>query len=255
MSPSLFLTSFALTLALASLAGARRSPIPAAPIWVAVLVVVLAVAGLLGPEPLRWAAVGLALTGLFLPALVLARIRQLAGRGRYGEAARLLRRLLRVRRSPVLDGWAQVWEATEALVNGDTVPAEALVDRWRDDPDAHIHREWLIGILWRWSEAASAQTPDLRTRAACELGDVESAIHLCAQRMARRSSPFGLARHRLDWLPAVAFSGRVAATEVTARLLRLSAPSPRSGGPRRCPLPAARRMHWPPSRTCADVPT
>jgi hypothetical protein len=42
LSPALFLTVVALSLSLATLAGARRNPIPVAPTWVAVIVTGLA---------------------------------------------------------------------------------------------------------------------------------------------------------------------------------------------------------------------
>lgn len=224
MSPALFLTVVALSLSLATLAGARRNPIPVAPTWVAVIVTGLALAGLLWDEALCWAAIGLAGVGLLAPALVMARVRALASRGEYGAAGRLLRRLLIVRRSGALTDWARVWEATDALVHGDAAPADRQIAEWRDVPNARAPREWLLGIRWRWLDALLSETPDLRIRAACETGDVEGAVSLCVQQARQRPGPTALARQRLAWLAPIAFSGRVSATEVLCTLLRVPAP-------------------------------
>jgi rhomboid protease GluP len=224
LSPALFFTTVSLSLSLATLAGARRNPIPVAPAWVAVLVTVLALGGLLWRESLCWAATGLAAVGLLAPALVMARVRTLSGRGEYGAAARLLRRLLIVRRSDALTGWARVWESANALVHGDAAPADRLVAEWRDVPAARASREWLVGIRWRWADALESQTPDLRIRAACETGDVEGAVALCMQQARQRPGPAALARQRLAWLAPIAFSGRVSATEMLCSLLRVPEP-------------------------------
>ena len=221
MSPALFFTVFSLSLGLATLVGSRQNNVPVGSPWVAAVVTALALGGLVWSEALGWAATGCATLGLLGPAAVMARVRGLVGRGEYRRAARLLRRLLQVRRSPALQAWARVWEATDAQVHGDAAPADRQLDQWVDTPEFRAQREWLLGICWRWEDALASRTPDLRIRARCEVGDLEGAVAECAEHLKRRGGPREISRRRLEWLAPVAFSGRESATQVLCSLLRV----------------------------------
>jgi membrane associated rhomboid family serine protease len=223
LAPALFITTAALSLALAVLLGNRRNPLPVAPTWVAALVVAIGLYALFVQPEAGYVAGGLAVVGLLGPALVLARVRHHAARGDYGRAARLLQRLTRLHQHAALVRWIEVWRATEALVLGQPDAADRLIERWATEPDASAPREWLLGMRWRWPAAREAAAGDLRIRAACELGDVEGAVALCATLLsARRSLPTG--RRRLEWLAPIAFAGHLPATEALCRLLRVPPP-------------------------------
>ncbi len=225
MAPSTFLATFALTLAVATLFGSRRNPAPAAPRWVPAVVAAVAIAHLLTDlDELGQLAAALALIGLLMPGLWLLYVRRLGARGEYGRAAAELQRFVRIRRSPALAGWVEVWEATEACVQGDPSAVDARIAAWEGDPARAAHREWLLGITWRWEAARAATSPDLRARALCELGEMDTAIALCAEALAGRRAAGAMARNRIEWLPVVAFAGRVSTTDVLCALLRLPLP-------------------------------